>query len=70
MCPRCGSDECKSTWIDESPFRDAAASADMLRHFGDLATAGDVLTRLALVRVQNFLRLKWECCACGVQYDE
>ena len=70
MCPNCGSDEAKSNLIDEAPFRKAARGAKMLRQFGHLVAAGDVLTRLASVRIINFLRMKWECCACGAQFDE
>lgn len=70
VCPNCGSDEYTSNLIDERPFRRAARGAKMLRGLGHLGAAGDVLTRLASVRIINFLRMKWECSACGAQFDE
>ncbi len=70
MCPNCGSDKCASNLIDEAPFRTAARSACMLRQFGHASAAADVLTRLASVRIINFLRLKLCCQACGVTYDD
>lgn len=70
MCPNCGSDEAKSNLIDETPFRQAARSAKMLRRFGHVGAAGDVLTRLASVRIINFLRARFECLGCGAQFDE
>lgn len=70
MCPNCGSDDFRSNLIDEKPFREAARGAKMLRKFGHLAAAGDVLIRLASVRIINFLRHKFECNACGAQFDE
>lgn len=70
FCPNCGSDDYSSNRIDEHPFREAARSAKMLRRLGHLGAAADVLTRLAAVRIQNFLRCKHRCNACGVQFDE
>jgi hypothetical protein len=69
MCPNCGSEECSSNLIDESPFRQAARGARMLRQLGHTAAAADVLSRLAGVRIINFLRPRWSCEACGVTYD-
>lgn len=70
MCPNCGSDDYRSNLIDEKPFRQAARGAKMLRRLGHVGAAGDVLTRLASVKIINFLRMKWECSACGAQFDE
>ncbi|HEV7232909.1 MAG TPA: hypothetical protein VGN36_01590 [Sphingorhabdus sp.] len=70
MCPNCGSDDFKSNLIDEKPFREAARGAKLLRRLGHLGAAGDVLTRLASVRIINFLRHRYECNACGAQFDE
>lgn len=71
QCPNCGSDdEFKSNLIDEKPFREAARSAKFLRGIGHLSAAADLLTRLASGEIINFLRLKWECAACGAQFDE
>jgi hypothetical protein len=70
MCPNCGSDEFSSNLIDEGPFRLAARGAKMLRGLGHMGAAADVLTRLASVRIINFLRHKFECGACGAQFDE
>lgn len=70
MCPNCGSDEYSSNLIDEGPFRTAARGAKMLRGLGHMGAAADVLTRLASVRIINFLRHKFECGACGAQFDE
>lgn len=70
MCPNCGSDVCKSNRIPEEPFRQAARSATMLRRLGHLGAAGDVLTRLASVRIINFLRPAHECLTCGAHYDD
>jgi hypothetical protein len=42
----------------------------MLRQFGHSGAAADVLSRLASVRIINFLRMKWCCQACGVAYDD
>lgn len=70
MCPNCGSDDFRSNLIDEKPFREAAHEAKLLRRLGDVGAAGDVLTRLALVRIINFLRHAYECNACGAQFDE
>jgi hypothetical protein len=55
--------------IDEAPFRAAARSAPMLRQLGHPGAAADVLTRLASVRIINFLRMKLSCLDCGVTYD-
>ncbi|HEV7659321.1 MAG TPA: hypothetical protein VGO55_05700 [Allosphingosinicella sp.] len=41
----------------------------MLRQLGHTAAAADVLSRLAGVRIINFLRPRWSCEACGVTYD-
>jgi hypothetical protein len=70
MCPNCGSDEYKSNLIDEGPFRRAARGAKMLRALGHTSAAADVLSRLASVRIINFIRPRHECCACGAQFDE
>lgn len=70
MCPNCGNDESKSNLIDETPFRQAARSATMLRYLGHVGAASDLLIRLATVRITNFLRLKRECLACGIHYDD
>lgn len=69
MCPNCGSTNAASNLIDEAPFKKAAGSAGMLRQFGHMGAAADVLTRLASVRIINFLRMKWSCQDCGVTYD-
>lgn len=70
MCPNCGSDSFKSNLIPEAPFREAARGAKMLRRLGHLGAAADVLTRLAAVRIQNFLRCRFECQDCAAQFDE
>lgn len=70
LCPNCGSDSHKSNLIPEASFREAARSAKMLRKLGHLGAAADVLTRLAAVRIQNFLRCRFECRDCGATYDE
>ena len=71
LCPNCGSaDEFKSNLIDEGPFKRTARGAKMLRALGHSGAAADVLTRLASVKIINFLRMKWECCACAAQFDE
>ena len=44
-------------------------SSDDLRELLEGAAA-DVLTRLASVRIINFLRHRYECNACGSQFDE
>lgn len=70
MCPNCGSDDFRSNLIDEKPFREAVRGVKLLRRLGHLGAAGDVLTRLASVKIINFLRHKFECNACGAQFDE
>ena len=70
MCPNCGSDDYRSNRVDERPFRQAARGAKMLRRLGHLGAAADVLTRLAAVRIQNFLRCEHYCNACAVTFDE
>ncbi len=70
MCPNCGSDDFRSNLIAERPFREAARGAKMLRRLGHLGAAADVLTRLAAVRIQNFLRCRYVCNACAAQFDE
>lgn len=70
ICPNCGSDDYRSNLIPEQPFRQAARSAKMLRRLGHMGAAADVLTRLASVRIINFLRHRHECNACGAQFDE
>lgn len=70
LCPNCGSHDYRSNLIDERPFREAARSAKMLRRLGHLGAAADVLTRLAAVRIQNFLRCKHHCNDCAAQFDE
>ena len=70
MCPNCGSDEYTSNLIDEGPFRRAARGAKMLQALGHNGAAADVLTRLASVKIINFLRSKFECAACGAHFDE
>jgi transposase-like protein len=70
ICPNCGSDDHRSNLIDERPFRQAARGAKMLRRLGHMGAAGDVLTRLASVKIINFLRHRFECNACGSQFDE
>lgn len=70
MCPNCGSEDYKSNLIDEAPFKRAARGAKMLRALGHTGAAADVLTRLASVRIINFIRHRHECCACGATFDE
>ena len=70
MCPNCGSDDFRSNLIDEKPFRQAARGAKMLRRLGHMGAAADVLTRLSTVKIINFLRHRYECNACGAQFDE
>ena len=71
-CPNCGCDaaNAESNLIDEAPFRQAARSAKMLRALGHTGAVIDVLSRLAAVRIQNFLRPRWRCQECGVSYDD
>jgi len=70
LCPNCSSGDYRSNLIDERSFRMAARGAKMLRRLGHMGAAADVLTRLASVKIINFLRMKWECSACGAQFDE
>ena len=72
LCPNCGCDgaESKSNHIDVRPFRVAARGAKMLRALGHNAAAADVLTRLASVRIINFIRPARECLNCGACYDQ
>ena len=70
MCPNCGSDNFRNNLIDEKPFREAVRGVKLLRRLGHLGAAGDVLTRLDSVKIINFLRHKFECNACGAQFDE
>lgn len=70
ICPNCGSDDHRSNLIDERSFRQAARGAKMLRRLGHMGAAADVLTRLASVRIINFLRHRYECNSCGAQFDE
>lgn len=70
ICPNCGSDDHRSNLIDERSFRQAARGAKMLRRLGHMGAAADVLTRLASVRIINFLRHRHLCNACGSQFDE
>jgi hypothetical protein len=71
LCPNCGGsgDAIESNLIDETPYREAARSAKMLRHLGAVHLATDLLTSLASVRIINFVRMKWRC-SCGVTFDE
>lgn len=70
LCPNCGSDDYRSNLIPEEPFREAARSAKMLRWLGQISAAADVLTRLAAVEIINFLRHRFVCNACAVEFDE
>ena len=70
MCPNCNSPDCVSNLINETPFRAAARRARMLRQLGQVGEAADVLTRLATIRIINFLRAQWRCVGCGVAYDD
>ena len=70
ICPNCGSDDYRSNLIDERSFREAARGAKMLRRLGHVGAAADVLTRLASVRIINFLRCSHLCNDCGAQFDE
>lgn len=69
MCPNCRGERSKSTLIDETPFREAADDARMLRALGELGAAAEVLTKLAAVRIENFLRLNRACLGCGAHFD-
>lgn len=68
-CPSCGSDEYRSNRVSEAPFAAAAKFATGLRDVGEIETACDVLTRLAAVRIANFLSFQWKCDGCGVRFD-
>lgn len=68
LCPCCGSDAYQSNLLDETPYREAARSASLLRRLGASQLAADLLVRLASVRIANFLRLRWRCLECGVTF--
>lgn len=70
MCPNCGSCSYQSALVDEAPYRMAARGAGALRWFGDTQAAADVLARLAIVKIQNFLSLRWTCSECGASFDD
>ncbi|RYM05717.1 hypothetical protein [Sphingobium cupriresistens] len=70
ICPNCGSDDYASNLVDETPFRQAVRGVTLLRRLGHLGAAGDVLTRLASVKIINFLRHRFVCRACAAQFDE
>ena len=70
ICPNCGSDDHRSNLIPEQTFRRAARSAKMLRQLGHTGAAADVLTRLASVRIINFIRHRYLCNSCAAEFDE
>ena len=70
LCPNCGSDDYRSNLVPEESFREAAGGASMLRRLGQLWAASDVLTRLASVKIINFLRHRFVCNACAAEFDE
>ncbi len=70
MCPSCGSCDYACNLIDEAPYRSAALAAAELRRLGDRGSVVEILSRLAGVRIANFLRLRWRCLSCGVTYND
>ena len=70
LCPNCGSASHKCNLIPEASFKRAARGAKMLRALGHTAASADVLTRLAAVKVINFIRPSRQCLDCGVTFDE
>lgn len=67
-CPACHSLHFESNHIDETPFVAAAHEAVQLRHFGQIESAREQLMRLAAIRIENFLALRWKC-PCGARFD-
>lgn len=70
QCPNCGSvGHHHFNLIDERPYREAAAEAEYLRHYGRIEEGKRKLAELSAVRIANYERLPWRC-GCGASFRD
>ena len=70
FCPNCLGSDYEDNRIDEALYVAAAQEAPRLKFEGAIYDVIEVLSAHYAMRIINFVRPQFRCCACGAQFDE